>query len=178
MDGQETTKVVFWLGETIGFWIQTGAFFLSAVGAIAVIYYNGKQARVSALINLLMQQKSDAELLDATRHVHFLKENGKALSHHVATDSPERKAILKVLNNQEFIAVGIRLGVFDENVYKQSQCTNVLRLWDASRGFINELRSVDGKDTIFQDFERLANKWQNDPIKRIGGGQSRFWVSS
>jgi membrane protein involved in colicin uptake len=74
--------------------------------------------------------------------------------------------------------VGIRLGVFDENVYKQSQCTNVLRLWDASRGFINELRSVDGKDTLFQDFERLANKWQNDPIKRIGGGQSRFWVSS
>jgi hypothetical protein len=67
MDGQETTKVVFWLGETIGFWIQTGAFFLSAVGAIAVIYYNGKQARVSALINLLVTKKaSNRPLLKAS----------------------------------------------------------------------------------------------------------------
>jgi hypothetical protein len=175
MECQETAKAVFWLGETIGFWIQTGAFFLSAVGAIAVIYYNGKQARVTSLINLLLQQKSDVSLIEATRRVHSLKANGTALSHHVNNDSEERKDILKVLNNQEFIAVGIRLKVFDENVYKQSQCTNLLRLWDVSRGFIHELRSADGKDTIFQDFEQLAVRWEEDPIKKIHP-KKPFWA--
>ena len=167
MPDQITVVTVGWLGESWGFWIQTGAFFVSALGAIAVIYYNGRQARVTSLINLLMHQKSDVELIEATRRVHALKENGSTLSNHVLHDSKERKDILRVRNNQEFIAVGIRLKAFDENVYKQTQCTNVLRLWEATSGFIHELRGVDGKTTIFQDFERLAKRWRDKPLKQI-----------
>ena len=163
----EAAKAVGWLGETWGFWIQTGAFFVSALGAIAVIYYNGRQARVSALINLLLHQKSDVELIEATRRVYALKTKGDTLSKHVSADSSERKDILKVLNNQEFIAVGVRLNAFDEDVYKQSQCTNVLRLWEVASGFIHELRSADGKATIFQDFERLAKRWGEKPIEKL-----------
>lgn len=167
METQQIAKMVGWLGETWGFWIQTGAFLLSAIGGVAVIYYNGRQARTRALIDMLMQHKSDKDLIEATRHVYALQSNGGRLSHHVDKDSDERKDILKVLNTQEFIAVGVRMRAFDEKVYKQMQCSNVLRLWSASKGFIHELREADQRPTIFQDFERLACRWEKKPIKKI-----------
>jgi hypothetical protein len=163
----EIAKTVGWLGESLGFWLQTGAFFISALGAIGVIYFNGKQARVRALIDILLHQKSDTALIEATRKVLLLKSNGGTLSSHAVSDTEERRTILRVLNNQEFLAVGIRLRAFDETVYKEMQCTNVLRLWSSSKGFIHELREDDKKKTLFQDFERLATRWEKDPIKSV-----------
>lgn len=167
MEEQQIVKTIGWLGESWGFWIQTGAFFLSALGAIAVIYYNGKQARLRALIDLIVHQKTDSDLADATRLVNALHQKGTRWTSHLDPSCDERKAILKVLNNQEFISVGIRMKAFDESVYKEMQCTNVLRLWESSKGFIEEIRSERKRDTLFQDFEKLALKWKKKPIKQI-----------
>lgn len=167
MDAQQAVKAIGWLGETWGFWIQTGAFFLSALGAIAVIYYNGKQARLRALIDHIVHQKTDKELVEATRRVNALHGSGQSWTTHLNPECEQRKDILLILNNQEFIAVGVRLGAFDENTYKQMQCTNVLRLWEASKGFIEEVRRERKKDTLFQDFEKLALRWKKNPIKQI-----------
>ena len=164
---QKIVESIGWLGETWGFWIQTGAFFLSALAAVAVIYYNGKQSRVNALINLITQQKSDQSFTEATRTVHALNPTETPLAVHVNNDGAERKAILLVLNNHEFIAVGVRLGAFDENVYKELQCTNVIRLYDNVAGFIQETRRIAGKDTLFQDFEALAKRWKKNPIRKV-----------
>lgn len=168
MDGQEVVKTIGWLGESWGFWIQTGAFFLSALGAIGVIYYNGKQARTRALIDLIIHQKTDKTLIYATALVYKLQKEGNHLSQHIANiDGEECKAILKVLNNQEFIAVGIRMGAFNEDVYKEMQCSNVLKLWNAAKGFVAEFREQTKKQTIFQDLETLADKWEKNPIKKL-----------
>jgi hypothetical protein len=153
------------LGESIGFWIQTGAVFLSAIAAVYIIYHNGKLAKKRALIDLIIQQKSDEKLMDAIHEVYALSKAGNHLSQMV--DGDKEQTILRVLNNQEFIAVGIRTGAFDEGVYKQLQCSNVLKLWTATSGFIQEIRKIDGKNTLFQDFERLANKWEKRPIKKL-----------
>lgn len=153
------------LGESIGFWIQTGAVFLSAVAAIYIIYHNGKLAKRRALIDLIIQQKSDEKLIEATREVYALSKAGNHISQLV--DSEKEPTILRVLNNQEFIAVGIRTGAFDEDVYKEIQCSNVLKLWTATSGFIQEVRKIDGKNTLFQDFERLAKRWEKNPIKKL-----------
>lgn len=167
MEGQEVVKTIGWLGETWGFWIQTGAFLLSAAAAIAVIYYNGKQARLRALIDLIVHQKTDQELAEAARLVNALHGSGQPWTAHLDPHCDERKAILRLLNNQEFIAVGVRMKAFDEEAYKQMQYTNVLRLWDASKGFIEEIRRERKKDTLFQDFECLALRWKKKPIKEI-----------
>lgn len=167
MDGQEVAKAVGWLGETWGFWIQTGAFFLSAIGAIAVIYYNGKQARLRALIDLVVHQKTDLELVNATRRVNALHQKKESWTKHLDPTCQERMDILLILNNLEFIAVGVRLGAFHENTYKQMQCNNVLRVWEASEAFIVEIRKEAGKDTPFQDFEKLAKRWKSKPIQNL-----------
>lgn len=172
MDPSQAAKTVGWLGETWGFWIQTGALFLSVLAAVAVIYYNGKQGRTKALIDLLIDQKTDEKLMAATEVVFGMQRRGEQLSLHLGNgETHEFKCILAVLNSYEFIAVGIRLGAFNENVYKEMQCSNLLKLWDAVNGFVAELRRKVGKDTLFQDFERLAIRWKNKPIQKVKSGQ-------
>lgn len=151
----------------LGFWIQTGAFFLSALGAVGVIWHNGALAKKRALIDLILEQKADPQLVADIQRVYRLAEGGNHLSSMVATDSEDRRSILNALNSQEFIAVGIRLRAFDEKVYKQMQCSNIIKLWTATSGFIHEIRRMDGKNTIFQDFECLALRWEANPIKKI-----------
>ena len=159
--------------------IQTAAITISAIAAVWMIYHNGKLAGRQALINLIIQQRSDRELNEAFSIVYSLANaQTNLLSHYVPAIPPEterdhalylkrRSAILKVLNTQEFVAVGIRLGAFDENVYKQLQCSNVTTIWKATSGFVSELRKTTDRPAIFQDLEHLAQKWDKDPIKRI-----------
>ncbi len=167
MECTEAIKCAWWLGESKGFWFQTGAFFLSAIAAVILIWHNGKLAKKRALIDLIIQQKSDEGLIKATQRVYKLHDEGNHLSSLVGEDTEDRRTILKVLNNQEFIAVGIRLKAFDEGVYKELQYNNVIKLWNATSGFIHELRKIDGKGTLFQDFEALAKRWEKKPIKKI-----------
>lgn len=165
------TWTSFWVD--FGPLIQTVAFVVSAVAAVAVIYHNGKLAKKRALIDLIIQQRTDEQLNAAIKIVYGLANNDKnQLSLYVSPEGNDehqsiRAAILKVLNNQEFVAVGIRLGAFDEKVYKELQCSNVLKIWRATSGFVFELRKQTGHDTIFQDLEKLADRWSKAPIKRI-----------
>ena len=106
--------------------IQTAAIVISAIAAVGMIYHNGKLARKQALINLIIQQRSDQALTEAFSTVYELADGTiNLLSHYAPSAPPEgekdpelyrkrRSAILKVLNTQEFVAVGIRMGAFDE----------------------------------------------------------------
>lgn len=168
MEPQQILRSIGWFGETWGFWIQTGAFVLSALAAVAVIYFNGRQARKRATIDLILHQKRDDTLIQNTRKVWALAEqNGTFASLAADTESDACKCILQVLNNHEFVALGIRKHAFDENIYKMSQFSNVMKVWDASDGFIREIRSKEKKPTLFQDFEWLTTRWEKKPIRQI-----------
>lgn len=166
------TWASFW--ADFGPLVQTAAFVISAFAAVFLIYHNGKLAKKRALIDLIIQQRSDQDLNLSLRRVYALANESEPLSRFVAVAedaneefNTDRSHILKVLNNQEFIAVGIRMGAFDESVYKELQCSNVLKLWQATSGFVYELRKVEKKKTIFQDLEQLAHKWEKKPIKQL-----------
>jgi len=148
------------------FWIQTSILALSAIGVIVAIYKNGKQARLRGLIDLITQQKADPVLVQATHNVKHLHQKGILLTKFLSQEEcQEYKEILLVLNNQEFIAVGVHRGCFDEKTYKLMQCRNVVSLWQASKGFIEEIRRKSQTPTIFQDFEKLAKRWNKRPLK-------------
>lgn len=126
------------------------------------------KARQRAIIDLLIAQKSNNSFISASKVVRSLRENTQCqVSIYVSTDNDTRSAILSVLNQLEFIAVGIRLGVFDEALYKELSCSNVIETWRTVSGFVCELRRQTGFQTLFQDLEDLAKKWEKNPIKRI-----------
>lgn len=157
------------IGQTnLGFWIQTGAFILSAVAAVLVIYHNGRMAKKRATIDLVLHQKSDQKLIDALSEVYEMHRQESNLFEHLPTlQSDQGKCIRLVLNSHEFVALGIRRGAFDEQLYKEMQCTNFLKVWDATRSLIYEIRRQQKSETLFQEFEWLAKRWKRCPVKVI-----------
>lgn len=156
-------------GDTLlGFWIQTGAFIISAVGAVSVIWYNGLVARQRATVDLVLHQKSDKDLIAALSIVYEMnREEEKFTDHLPNLQSDKGKAIRLVLNSHEFVALGIRRKAFDEKLYKEMQCSNFLKVWMACRGLVYEIRKQEAKETIFQEIEWLAGRWSESPVEKI-----------
>lgn len=165
-DVAQASEAIKFFGETLGFWVQTAAFSLSAIGAVAVISHNSVLARRRATIDHIIHQKTDGELLAAINIVYELHDKKEPLSKFFGLrGSDEHKAILQVLNNHEFIALGIRRRAFEERIYKELQCSNFIKVWSASSGLVAELRRAEGRDTLFQEFEWLAKRWTTKPLR-------------
>ncbi|MEX2241473.1 MAG: DUF4760 domain-containing protein [Burkholderiales bacterium] len=154
--------------QDYGPFITAGAIFISgAIAAIAIVH-NLRIARKRATIDLVMHERLNKTNLDARGIVLGLHEAeaefvGYALRDKASTE--EAKAILVVLNFYEFAAAGIRDGAFDEAMFRRMQYSMVLRDWGALEGFVRELRKARGSDTLFCEFQRLAESWRRKPLK-------------
>lgn len=155
-----------WLGETIGFWIQTVILAISAGAGILIIKSRGKQEARRATVDFIVEQRRDAELTNAKTAIRGMHENHEAnfARHLQDPTSDEYKAILIVLNNYEFAASGIRTHAFDDDVYKRLRFSTVIRDWEALKGFVADFRNQKSKNTLFQDFEWLYEQWRKKPL--------------
>ena len=127
------------------------------------------RSRQRAIIDLLIAQNTSPEYLQSLKTLRTLRENVDScqLAEYVRRDDETRGQILSVLSQLEFISVGIRLGVFDEALFKELSYSNVIENWKAAAGFVYELRRQTKMGTLFQDFEQLAHRWEKDPIKKL-----------
>jgi hypothetical protein len=166
VDADAPCKILY-LGETVGFWIQTGALFLSAIGALWIIVSRERSERRRATIDLVIHQKTDPNLQEAKRHILALHDShAQNLSRYLENrDSPDCKNILLLLNNYEFIAAGIRESALDEEIYKRVQYSVLVKDWDALSGFVMEFRRTEGRPTLFQEFEYIAKRWKKKRLK-------------
>ena len=156
------------LGETLGFWIQTGALIISAIAAIIIIAANRRDNKRRAIIDLVIQQKQDPELQEAKRLVLSMHDDKASNAAHHLTDrnSPEYKAILRVLNQYEFIAAGIKESALDEEIFKRVQYSVCVKDWELLSGFVMEFRRQSARNTLFQEFEHLAKRWKKKPLEK------------
>ncbi|MEK2607733.1 DUF4760 domain-containing protein [Pseudomonas shirazensis] len=189
MDAASTVQPMTFLGESIGFWIQTAVILLGAGAAVFTIYINGRLSRAAithnaalarntmdhneklsrqrATIDILMSQRTDQSLIEAKKAVAKIHSSGGefvslATSAHAQDEA--RGHILSIINNYEFIALGIREGALDEDLYKRAVYSQVTRDWSAMKGFIMELRRQNRIDTLFQEFEKLAKGWEKSKL--------------
>lgn len=154
-----------WLGESYGFWIQTGAIVLSAIAAVAVIWISSRSAKKRATIDLILDQHANDELNAALAMVYTIHDDQKKFTD-LPAGSDERKALVKVLNYFEFVSLGIRRKAFDETIYKNLKFSDLMRLWKASEVFVADIRNTKNSKTIYQEFEWLSTRWQSKPLKR------------
>jgi hypothetical protein len=160
---------VRWLGDTIGFWVQTATIAISAASAIwfGLIRAPEKQAMRSATVDIIIDQSRDQGLINARQIIREIRERqDESLACFVKlTDSPVYKAILLVLNNYEFVAAGIRVKCWDERVYKRLRYSTALRDWESLSEFVVAFRHAKGIPTLFQDFEWLYTRWKRSPLE-------------
>lgn len=173
--GTDIPPIIQFLGESYGFWIQTGAIALSAIAAIIVIWHNGRMVKRRATIDLIISEQRDAEynksyssisnLINSDRSlVDFAKDSDKF---NTSTDSSEMDNIRFVLNRLEFIAQGIRTNAFEERIYKDLNYTNYIKLWDAVEPLVQEIRRKKQVQTYYQEMQWLATRWKKNPIRKI-----------
>lgn len=159
------------LGESIGFWIQTGAFVLSALAAVGVIWHNGRESRRRATIDLIIELERDAEYNSRYESVSKLIKKNESLvnyADYLDKEHEELDNVRFVMNRLEFIAQGIRKKAFEEQIYKDLNYTNYLKLWNALKPLIMEIRRRnDNKQTYFQEMEWLACRWERKSIKKV-----------
>jgi hypothetical protein len=155
------------LGETVGFWVQTGALILSAIFALLLVQSRERSEKRRATVDLVIQQKHDSELQTSRQWVLTQHENhaGNFTQHLVSKTADPFRHILRVLNNYEFIATGIREDALDEEIYKRLQYSVVIKDWNALSGCVMELRQSTGHRTLFQEFQALAERWHKKPLK-------------
>ncbi len=167
MDSNTAQTTARFLGETWGFWIQTGALFLSALGALWIIRSREGSEKRRATVDLVIQQKHDTELQASRRWVLTQHENhtGNFTQHLADITADPFRHILRVLNNYEFIATGIREDALDEEIYKRLQYSVLIKDWTALSGCVMELRQSTGHRTLFQEFQALAERWYKKPLK-------------
>lgn len=75
-----------------------------------------------------------------------------------------RDNILYLLNNMENMSVAIKEGIYDEQTIKESRYTGVVRTWRMTRRFIYKMREQLELDTLYMEFEGLAERWQEHPL--------------
>ena len=179
MVSADVAQATLWLGETVGFWIQTGAIVVSALAAAGALFYNArqvkllreqstaaeKQARSRATVDVALHEKSDETYKAARRTYANLREKKEvSLTTYAcgngAMHQEEKQAILLVLNNYEFMAAGIRCGAFDEDMYKRMSRSLLVRDWDSLSAFVHELRRTEERPALFVEMEWLANRWR------------------
>ena len=155
------------LGETGGFWIQTVALFLSAIAAVVLIAASRQDNKRRATIDLVIQQKQDKELQASRRWVLSMhqKQLNNFTQYLANRDSSEFQHIMRVLNNYEFIAAGIREDALDNGIFKRVQWSVLIKDWDALCGCVMEIRRNENRPTLFQEFEKLAKTWKSKALK-------------
>lgn len=182
MSSSRATDVALYLGETLGFWLHTGAVFLSAMATAGLCLYaarqlrllriqsdrNEVQARRRATVDVVINENRDAELKAARAVFAGMHEDQVNFTPFACRDlvdhAEQNRTILAVLNQYEFIAAGIREGAFDEGVYKRMKRSLLIRDWDALAPYVVELRRQSRRNRLFAEMEWLANRWRDEPV--------------
>ncbi|MBK1780591.1 DUF4760 domain-containing protein [Advenella sp. WQ 585] len=157
------------LGETYGFWTQTGAIVISAIIAFFMWRHQATQARRRATIDVILDERNNDKLNKAKARIYEILDipNYNFMDGYNNDESEDKKLILMVLNQKEFIAKGIRCKAFEEEIYKDTQYSNNMKIWRATKPLIMEIRRKTGRETLFQEFEWLARRWEKKPLKKI-----------
>lgn len=162
------------LGETYAFWVQTIIFLLSALFALWAIIHNGRMNKRRATLDLIINEQKDIQFTEAYYKVCQLIENGQLMVDLAKElDNPHWQKgedfvnVRFVLNRLEFIAQGIRQGVFEEQIYKDLKYTSFMKLWREVRPLIEEIRRKKGVFTHYQELEWLTSRWEKSPIKKL-----------
>lgn len=163
--------------------------FIGLFLTVKSIKANTSSAQKQATIQVVMDINADQRLQD-TKNLIFLKGtqateyyiNLSCLQRPSETSTDEEKEKFRkeflaneklkddihyVLNRYEFIALGIRKGAFDEELFKDFHYSNFEKLWRYSKPLVMHIRSEGGIETIYQELEYLMMRWEKDPIKKL-----------
>jgi hypothetical protein len=127
----------------------------------------------------IARKKQSADLLLASRGDQLLHAGHAAIRNYydagdknirvLATpehfEGSEARAVRYVLNHYEVVSIGIRAGIYDEEMIKNCWYTEVVQTYDKTVPLIAAARGRSPTSTVLQEFEWLAKRWRRRPLK-------------
>lgn len=156
------------LGESYGFWCQTAALLLAAIVAIVAIRSSRAIERRKTAIATIFSTRKDTELVACIRTIGKIHSGDQSIAVYARADKIDddhTKAIRYALNHYEYVAVGISEGIYDDNIFKSSNYSTIIKLYDRTKPYIEERRRITNRPTIYQELECLACRWKLKPLK-------------
>jgi hypothetical protein len=156
------------LGETYGFWCQNLILLIAAFLAYLAIRSSRAIERRKAAAEVIFSTRKDSDLLSSLHKIsviHFSSTNIATFAKHDKNGTDEAQSIRYALNHYEYIAVGIDQGIYDEDIFKHSHYSTVLKLYEHTKSYIAERRRIIDRLTTYQEFECLACRWKENPLK-------------
>lgn len=166
----ESASIIVQTAPSYGPWLTAGAILLSAIiGASVALYAIGEQRRIArkrATLDMLSRNEWDAAYLESKRKFNELRDSANGLAKWTAEEhwgSAELNVIRNSLNDYELVAVGIKEGILDEELYKRWFESSLTKDWKASEAFIRQVRDLEKSEKFFCEFEWIAKKWIDNP---------------
>ncbi len=147
---------------------STGKFIISQIVIIVSVYigaiYAHAVVRRQKSFETIINSKSDSRLRSAWRLIHFIHDDPskdiKKYAYKEHNKEKEADDIRYILNYYEYVFVGVKQKILDENILYDSQNSTVRTLYKQTKPFIEELRERVPQPTAYQVFEEYAKKWQ------------------
>lgn len=137
-----------------------------------IVRGNRKTAAMTNAANIIREMSKDDDLKDGITAINQWDSNGvgdgieKLASSKCKEDYKDIKSkIVYVLNQYEHLAVGINNGIYSEEIVKQNSYGTVVNIISTTMPMIQKVRSISRRNTIWQEIECLANKWEQTPLK-------------
>lgn len=166
------------LGETYGFWCQTLVLLAAAMFAYIQIRSSRAIERRKAAAEAIFAARRDKELIESRRKITALHAGDRNMAAYARAEGTEEITILRyALNHYEYVAVAIRQGIYDETIFKNASYTTLVKLYDRTKPFIDEMRRIKAP-TVWQEFEWLILRWKACPlpVKRFKSVEDKkFW---
>jgi hypothetical protein len=151
---------------------------IGVIVALLSILHAGRIARRRESASMLFTTRSDTKLQDGAKLLDSLfgQKNQPSIDS-LANDknSEEYRAVMYVLNHFESLSVGIQSGIYDEEMLKQCWCGLTICIYDQTHGLITKVRQ-GGRSTCYQEFEWLAKRWKEKPLKANRWRRIKRWL--
>lgn len=169
----------------VGFWDCAGvvvsndvfrnlSFLVGVAVAVVSVLSARSTAKKKQSADLLSSTKNDEELIQGLRTLASLHNrpdsNIRQYAQDDKTDSDEARSIRYVLNHWEYVSVGIQGGIYHEGMLKKASHGSLVNLFEHAQPFINRLREIKNRPSIYQEMEELAERWKREgpPKKKKG----------
>lgn len=157
---------------------------LGVVVAIFTIWYNIRTAKKTQTAIFLFESRTDKEYIESLHVLRKVHESGKSFRSYVfpcggaeltEDEKNEKRKFQYILNFYERVAVSIQNGIYNEDMIKKTSYSTVIDTWNHAEPLIKAIRESISSKTTYQEFEWLANRWKDSPLRETS---KRRWYHS
>lgn len=136
---------------------------LSYLGIVRTIKSERDNVKDRATISYIMERNKDDNFSEGLYTILSLDRDDnvdiKKYAKKEHRETEEAKKIRYIVNHYEYLSVGVLNNIYNENMLKKASKGTTIKIYLALENYIKETRIARDSDTIYENFECLAKRW-------------------